>query len=70
MELETYGWRIAYYECQAQPPGAMVRCQHKLPLRVITEFMVRQGQGVVFMSMTQLSLENGTSLVRAAARTV
>ena len=43
MELETQGWRgVAYSSRPASPPGAMVRPQPKLLLRVMSESVATQ----------------------------
>lgn len=48
MELVTQRWRqVASYEWPALPPAAMVRCQSKLPLRAMSEFVAMQWQGSV-----------------------
>lgn len=48
---------IAYCECPALPPEAMVKCHPMLPLRAMSASVAMQQQGPVSMSMVVLPLK-------------
>lgn len=57
-ELKTHGQsRVTFCEWSAMPPGVMAWSLPKLLLRVITEFMSMQWQGLVLMSLAHITIK-------------